>query len=160
MPTRELQRQCTNRQKGTRTTQPMKPKCRSTNTVGRLSYNHSVEDHFEITAPQWKLHSVIFQICCFRVLETPRSAGADTDPVRLPSDTPMSQKGGKIGNLISIVISVQVVSEAPGDGPKFGTLVAAVGGEGRSPAENDSADCSDTTAAPHEYFGYTGSRRQ
>ena len=31
-----------------------------------------------------------------------------------------------------------------------------VGAEGRSPAENDSADCSDTTAAPHEYFGYTG----
>jgi hypothetical protein len=31
-----------------------------------------------------------------------------------------------------------------------------VGDEGRSPAENDSADCSDTTAAPHEYFGYTG----
>ena len=30
-----------------------------------------------------------------------------------------------------------------------------VGGEGRSPAANDSADCSDTTAAPHDYFGYT-----
>jgi hypothetical protein len=33
-----------------------------------------------------------------------------------------------------------------------------VGAEGRSPAENDSADCSDTTAAPHEYFGSTGCR--
>ena len=30
-----------------------------------------------------------------------------------------------------------------------------VGAEGRSPAENDSADCSDTTAAPHDYFGCT-----
>ena len=30
-----------------------------------------------------------------------------------------------------------------------------VGGEGRFPAENDSADCSDTTAAPHDYFGCT-----
>ena len=30
-----------------------------------------------------------------------------------------------------------------------------VGGEGRSPAANDSADCSDTTAAPHDYFGCT-----
>ena len=33
-----------------------------------------------------------------------------------------------------------------------------VGGEGRFPAENDSEDCSDTTAAPHEYIGYTVDR--
>jgi len=52
-----------------------------------------------------------------------------------------------------------VASDSPRQGQRSAVpLPRGVGGEGRSPAENDSADCSDTTAAPHEYFGYTGCR--